>query len=282
MQYTAPVTASPAPTDTSVQAAPVASPPKPRSDAGSRLGTQVLVIAAGLVILIASFAVGALVNGLTSSRNDRAKKAHAGDEATASVAAAPAPTNAIADLNLVPATSAETFGAATTLPPLVDPDHKYQQGYEGGDATAMSSQEYARMAQQPPPMQPAGTVNPLTIPPQPATAAPMPVPAATPKPRPSPPQQVEPSRRVERTEARPVSQPLPSVDTSRLRHDVTLRFNLTIGADGRVKEIEVLKGAEGLTAKLISKIQSWRFKPATEDGQAVESHFPVDISFNAP
>jgi protein TonB len=181
--------------------------------------------------------------------------------------------NPIGDLNLVPATGMETIGTAFTSPPFVDPDHKFQPGYNSGDATAMSSQEYMRMTQQPPPaLPPSATVDPLSIQPPPV--------APRPKPRPAPPQPVAaPTRTAERREAVPLSQPLPDIKVDR---DVTVRLNLTIGADGRVKEVDVLKGGRGVTARVISKVQGWRFKPATEDGRPVESQFPVEIFFNGP
>lgn len=285
MAYTAPAPAAPAASHANVLPATVVASPKPplRSSDGRRVATQALVIGAALVILIASFAIGALVNGFTSSRNDKAKKAHGfvDEEVPAAVATTSSPTSTIGDLNLVPATSTETVGS-TTLPPLVDPDHQYQQGYQGGDATAMSEQQYVRMTQAPmvTTTTPAASVNPLSVPATPAVPA---TPPPAPRPRPAPPREVDvPQRHVEHTDAVPLSQPLPNIDTSRLKHDANLRFNLTIGPDGRVKEVEIVKGAEGITAKMISKIQSWRFKPATADGRPVESHFPVDISFNAP
>ena len=47
-----------------------------------------------------------------------------------------------------------------------------------------------------------------------------------------------------------------------------------------MREIEILKGAPGLTSDVVDAVRHWRFEPATEDGQRVEGQFKVDISFN--
>jgi periplasmic protein TonB len=81
---------------------------------------------------------------------------------------------------------------------------------------------------------------------------------------------------VRRTRPEPISQPLPDLNV-----DGTARFRLQIGTDGRVKEVTVLESIPGATPRLISSIQRWRFKPATENGRAVEGTHIVDLSFKA-
>jgi hypothetical protein len=82
-----------------------------------------------------------------------------------------------------------------------------------------------------------------------------------------------------RTNPVPIKQPLP--DFSDAENSGTVSFNLTIGADGKVKGVDVLKTMPGMTTKMISALHRWRFKPATADGEPVEGTFRVDISFNA-
>ena len=77
---------------------------------------------------------------------------------------------------------------------------------------------------------------------------------------------------------RPVAeyQPLPHIS-----QNVTARLDLIIGADGRVKEVTIRDAIPGETSRVIAAVQSWRFKPATENGVPVEAPFSVDISFHA-
>ena len=78
-----------------------------------------------------------------------------------------------------------------------------------------------------------------------------------------------------RTRPIPEYQPIP-----RLSGTGSARFTLMIGTDGRVKDVNVerlMRG--GNTAQLVSTIQSWRFKPATVNGRAVSAPYSVEISF---
>ena len=60
---------------------------------------------------------------------------------------------------------------------------------------------------------------------------------------------------------------------------VTARLELIVGADGRVKEVNFKNSIPGQTPKLIAAVQSWKFKPATENGVPVAAPFTVEISF---
>ena len=78
-----------------------------------------------------------------------------------------------------------------------------------------------------------------------------------------------------RTRPIPKYQPIPHVGG----HG-TARFTLMIGSDGRVKDVNIERTLTGgNTAALISSIQSWRFKPATENGRPVSAPYSVEISF---
>lgn len=60
---------------------------------------------------------------------------------------------------------------------------------------------------------------------------------------------------------------------------VTLAF--TVGIDGRVQEVKVLRGlGYGLDEKAIEAVQSWRYEPALEEGKPIESKMYVEVSFH--
>lgn len=78
-----------------------------------------------------------------------------------------------------------------------------------------------------------------------------------------------------RTRPIPEYQPIPRISGSG-----TARLRLMVGADGRVKDVNIEKLMRGgNTAQLISTVQSWRFKPATENGRAVNAPYTVELSF---
>jgi Gram-negative bacterial TonB protein C-terminal len=85
-----------------------------------------------------------------------------------------------------------------------------------------------------------------------------------------------PARRAGmRTRPVPQYQPLPAI-----RGRGSARFNLLIGADGRVKDIDIAQTmVGGNTPALVAAVQNWRFKPATENGEPVAAPFSVEISF---
>lgn len=159
--------------------------------------------------------------------------------------------------------------------------------YDRTDATAVSASEYAQIAKRAQAEKKKMTVlvDPRTLTgpayaqgvrrSTPGTVSPLP----GGQPLPQSPADVTQARPVERrsimrTRAVPRYQPIPQ-----LRARGTGLFDLTVGADGRVKDINVRRSVDGNTAALISAMQSWRFKPATENGEPVASSFTVEISF---
>jgi hypothetical protein len=148
------------------------------------------------------------------------------------------------------------------------------------DATALPSRQYAELVRRSAQQQAtdaggADTLDPRTIvaPPIPQIRRPAPAPRPAPAESPEPIQSDEDSD-ARRTHPEPISQPLPDIDANG-----TARFRLRIGADGRVKEVDVLQALPGATPRLIAAIQRWKFKPATENGRPVEGVHLVDISF---
>jgi outer membrane biosynthesis protein TonB len=83
---------------------------------------------------------------------------------------------------------------------------------------------------------------------------------------------------VNHTSAVPEYQPVPALRISR---DATARLELSVGADGRVKSVNVRDSIPTDMGRLIESVRSWRFKPATLNGVPVPSAFSVELSFHA-
>jgi TonB family protein len=81
-----------------------------------------------------------------------------------------------------------------------------------------------------------------------------------------------------RTEAVPEYQPVPELHVDR---DTTAHLLVTVGADGRVKDIEVVDSIPGETFRLIQAVQRWRFRPAMENGVPVTARVSVAITVRA-
>lgn len=152
---------------------------------------------------------------------------------------------------------------------------------EPSDATALPSQQYAAAAARAQ-AQSARPVDPRTIRGdvlQPSTA-----PAKKPRSETKPPAQREPSMAVAQAATRPHSEPVPiyqPVPRIRVDRDSIARLYLTVGDDGRVRDIEVVQSVPGEMPKLIGAVQNWRFRPAMQDGQPVTASFTVNITFHA-
>ena len=56
---------------------------------------------------------------------------------------------------------------------------------------------------------------------------------------------------------------------------------LTVGADGRVKQVKILQTAPRITARVVGAVQRWKFEPAKRGGEPVEGTFQVDLTFTA-
>ncbi|HSN69109.1 MAG TPA: energy transducer TonB [Thermoanaerobaculia bacterium] len=243
---------------------------------------RVLLIVGVVVSLLATFAIGSVVARL-------GRKPHTPEEDTPS-AISQRPTqgaNQLTDLRLVNVDLTSTVGGSITSVP--------QSGAPAGpmasdpsDATALPSAQYAELVRQStnhkvPASTGADTLDPRTIvaPPIPQIRRPAP---PSPAPQASAATAADDERpavrddgdSITRTRPEPISQPLPSLNV-----EGTARFRLRVGADGSVKEIDVLESIPGATPRLISSIQQWKFKPATENGRPVEGVHLVDVSFKA-
>jgi len=61
-----------------------------------------------------------------------------------------------------------------------------------------------------------------------------------------------------------------------------VQLEATIGTDGSVKSVKALSGHSLLRDAASSAVKQWRYKPATLNGQPVETTVQVTIKFTAP
>jgi TonB family protein len=286
--------ATPAVTAAGAQAfaAPAYAPPR-----DNRFRNRALGAIGFVVLVVVAFSVGTMFHrfGVHDVRvNDKAATTPPTAD-TGPTQANPAP--ARGDITVVPASGG--IGLPADAPITSAPATTTAQGvpgeYQRNDATAATSEEYAQLAARAKAERQNNVgVDPRTIagspyagvparrPLRPQTQRPVqqqafniPMTSAAPAPPAGEPQ---PARVVVRTRPVPQYQPIPRIRVSR---NSTARLDLTVGADGAVKDVNVLEGLPGQTPQLIAAVQSWRFKPATENGQPVQEHFTVDISFHA-
>ena len=248
-----------------------------------------MMIGGFIALLIASFAIGAFINSDGTPENaPKPITETAGD-------AEPVGTPRRSDLTLVPVNDPAALQQPITSAPLPAPAEGVPTEYQRTDATAVSSVEYAALAQRAEQERRAQQqmVDPRSIT-GPAYAQGRPAaPAASRTQRPMPPPMTsaardeneqervnfparEAARVVRSTRPVPEYQPLPRITVSQA---VTVRLDLTVGADGKVKGVHMRDTVPGQTPQLIAAVQSWRFKPATENGVPVSAPFRVDISF---
>jgi periplasmic protein TonB len=236
----------------------------------------------GVLLLIASFAVGMVIN-----RGDAPKRApktleEQVEEHKQEAAARPLR----ADTPLIPVGGGDAIQQPITSAPVPVPDGGVPNDYQRSDATAVSAAEYIHLEQRAKAERErvAATVDPRTLttpayaqsPPRPAAqraAAPA---AGAPATQPAA-QTATPPRRAAagRTQPVPEHRPLP---TTRARG--TARVTLLVGPDGRVQQVDILKPLDsGSNSALVSAFRAWRFKPATENGVPVAAPYTVEISF---
>jgi periplasmic protein TonB len=269
-----------APAEEPQRAAAVAAYQPPSRFDLKRKGVMAL---AGVLLLIASFAVGMVIN-----RGDAPKQApktleEQVEEHKQEAAARPLR----ADTPLIPVGGAEGIQQPITSAPVAVPVGEIPNDYQRSDATAVSAAEYVQLEQRAKAERErmAATIDPRTLttpayaqsPPRPAaqrTAAASPqTSTAQPAQQTSPP----PPRRAGagRTQPVPEHRPLPQT-----RARGTARVTLLVGADGRVQQVDILKPLDsGSNSALVSAFRAWRFKPATENGVPVAAPYTVEISF---
>lgn len=237
--------------------------------------TKAFLAAAVAALLMASFAVGGIFYGLSApgpkieGAEEEEVTPQQSDSPADDVAMKPGPpmiTSAPPAALTVPVTGTAPVGTSLE---------------QGADATALPAEEYAKIVAAHQRMPAARGFQTVADPRQ--VTSPLPgvdasrTAAARSEPRAEQPVTVAQANAGRYTRARPISQPIPSF---RVDRDGTVRLELTIGTDGRVKEVNVLQGLPGVTPRVIAAVQRWQFRPATRDDQPVEGKFTVDISFN--
>ncbi len=197
-----------------------------------------------------------------------------------------------ADTPLIPAGQGGIENEPITSAPVVAAPGQVPDEYQRTDATAVSADEYAQMAKraQAEKKKLAVMVDPRSIsgsaynqgrpvvpePQRPRSALPPSQTSASSRSDDAPAPVVRQARRTVRTRPVPQYQPIPPLSGSG-----KARFTLVIGTDGRVKDVNVeqmLRG--GSNAALLGAIQTWRFKPATENGEPVAAPYSVEISLD--
>lgn len=276
----------PPPSAEEAAAAPVYIPPRENPWRGRILGGIAFV-----ALIIIAFVVGTFIHGFEPSEVKAAQQKP--DQQTAS---APVRPPLRSNVTLVPVSGdgglAPIEQPITTAPPQTP-------GQQSSDATAMPESEYAAAAARAKAQQEAeekaktAMVDPRSLtgnaydasqrsaaaPPQPKQHQPAENPAAVHSTETSTnaPMQPESAPPPARTPAILESRPLPHISTD---HDITARLNLTVGPDGRVTGIDISDPVPDMGA-VISAVQRWHFRPATENGAPVTSRVSVDITFHA-
>jgi len=220
---------------------------------------NILGAIAFVALLIIAFVIGSLIHGFEPSEVKAAQQPKATSVAVDTQAPAP-PT---ANIPLVPDNSPPPgpLDQTTANAPLTTT----VSGAMSGDATAMTSEQYGAAQRAVPPPQQAQTIDPRSV-----TGT---VYGQT---QPLPPrlQRRPPPTTVSRmTQPVPEYQPVPT-----LHGHGHARLTLTVDTDGRVRDVDIVEPLQGEMGRLIGAVQSWRFKPATDNGVPVTSRFTVDIN----
>ncbi len=237
----------------------------------------------GILVLIAAFGVGMVIN--QDGAPDKAPLT-VEEQQQAEAAEKKAGPVRRADTPLVPTNEVGGIEQPVTSAPVAAQPGAAPNDYQRDDATAVSSTEYAEIAKRARAEKEkmAALVDPRSLtgpayaqqaaaprraPSQMAQRTPLPVSgdvqsaARAPQPR-----------RVASTRPVPQYQPLP-----RIQATGSARLTLQVGPDGRVDGVNIERGIGRDTTQLVTMARSWRFKPATVNGEPVSAPYTVDISF---
>ena len=269
----------PPPSAAETAAAPVYIPPKEH-----RGRNRILAVVAFVALIIGAFFVGSMLHGFEPKDVKAEATQQTGTAAT--VTSRPAQSHR-SDVTLVPVDSGgdqpgNYHGAMTSVPVPATATNATSSA-EPADATALPSQQYsAAAARAQAATQSTRPVDPRSIrgdAAQPAAAR-----AGNGSIRPKATAPRDPSMAVAQAATRPHSEPVAiyqPVPHIRVDRDSTARLYLTVGDDGKVRDIEVVQAVPGEMPKLIAAVQNWRFRPAMQEGQPVTASFTVNITFHA-
>lgn len=237
-----------------------------------------MMAGAGTLLLAASFAVGMFINSDGTPKNapETVEEQIAKEEAER-----PVPPARRADTPLVPTNEPGGIVERPITSAPVSSDAALDD-YQRSDATAVSATEYAEMARRAKAekdrmaalVDPRSITGPAYAPSQRAqTAARRPSTASAERAstRTTP---ATPRRASMRTRPIPEYQPLPNLTGAG-----NARLSLLVGPDGRVRRVDIQQPLNRRTSELVSAVQSWRFKPATENGEPVSAPYSVEIKF---
>lgn len=82
---------------------------------------------------------------------------------------------------------------------------------------------------------------------------------------------------------RPVSTPIPEFGEKarKTKYSATALMNIVVDKSGNVTRIRIDRAAGmELDNQAVEKVKTWRFEPATRDGQKVAVEMPIEVSFN--
>lgn len=275
------------------QPAPAVPPPVPEAVANYTppsefdLKKKALYGGIGILVLIAAFGVGMVIN--QDGAPDKAPLT-VEEQQEAEAAERKAGPVRRADTPLVPTNEVGGIEQPVTSAPVAAQPGATPNDYQRDDATAVSSTEYAEIAKRARAEKEkmAALVDPRSLtgpayaqapqrapqrrsPVQMAQRTPPPIPGSDGAPQAA--RAPEP-RRVASTRPVPQYQPIP-----RLRANGSARLTLQVGSDGRVDGVNVDRSIGPYTSQLVSAAKTWRFKPATVNGEPVSAPYTVDISF---
>jgi TonB family protein len=252
-----------------------AAPPNPDEDVKELIKKKGAYILGGLMILVLSFLIGMVINSDDTPEN-------VPEPVTAEKEVVPPVKRA--DTPLVPTNERGGIEQPITSAPVASSPDGMSNGYDRSDATAVSSSEYNQLAQRARAERErmASLVDPRSIsgaayaqgqrsvrrPVQQTAQAVPPLPGS---------QEPGAAPRAGRgTRTRPIAeyQPIP-----RISANGTARLSMIIGADGRVRSINIEQALDRNTGELVAAVQRWRFRPATENGEPVAAPYSVDIKF---
>ena len=246
---------------------------------------KLMFAGAGMLVLILAFLVGMVINqdGAPDAAPETIEEQIAADKR----AAGPVKQ---ADTPLVPTNEPGGIEQPITSAPAAAQPGAQPTDYQRTDATAVSAADYAEMARRARAEKKKMTalVDPRSLtgpayaqgPQRPRRTAPIQtaqagVPGSLP-PGMTASRAAEPQRaRSYRTRPVPQYQPLPQLSARG-----TAKLSLLVGADGRVREVDIERPLDRDTARLLQAVQSWRFKPATENGEPIAARYNVEISFS--
>jgi protein TonB len=67
-----------------------------------------------------------------------------------------------------------------------------------------------------------------------------------------------------------------------LRIEGAVQLDATVGEDGNVREVKVVKGDRILAAAAVTAVEQWRYQPFELNGRPVLMHTQVTIQFKLP